>query len=95
MSENRTKRTVYFHMVLLPSKGWTRVGRAYSSMEAARGLNRFVSQAWHGLRTKVAQCTLRWVNGKMVEASRKVLSEKFNFDPPLEQPRAGEEASRG
>ena len=79
-------RRVYFTMVLVPEKGWTRVGGAYGSEKAARGWLRFVSQAWHGLRTKTAQCTLRWRGGVMDERSRRLLSEKFNMEPPVAPP---------
>lgn len=69
-------------MVLVPTKGWTRVGRAYSSRKAASGWVPFVREAWRGLRTKTSQCTLRWKNGVMDERSRRTLSEKFNMEPP-------------
>ena len=75
-------------MVLIPSKGWTRVGKAYSSQKAAQGWLGFVSSAWHGLRTKTAQCTLRWRNGVMDERSRRTLSKKFNMEPPSVKPPA-------
>lgn len=81
-----TVRRVWFTMVLVPVKGWTRVGGAYGSEKAARGWLRFVSQAWHGLRTKTSQCTLRWKDGVMDERSRKTLSEKFNMEPPATPP---------
>ena len=82
-------RRVWFTMVLVPTKGWTRVGGAYGSEKAARGWLRFVSQAWHGLRTKTAQCTLRWQDGVMDERSRRTLSEKFNMEPPAAPPNDG------
>ena len=82
-------RRVWFTMVLMPTKGWTRVGGAYGSEKAARGWLRFVSQAWHGLRTKTAQCTLRWQDGVMDERSRRTLSEKFNMEPPAAPPNDG------
>ena len=79
-------RRVWFTMVLVPTKGWTRVGKAYGSEKSARGWLRVVSQAWHGLRTKTAQCTLRWQDGVMDERSRRTLSEKFNMEPPAAPP---------
>jgi hypothetical protein len=74
-------RRVWFTMVLVPTKGWTRVGKAYGSEKSARGWLRLVSQEWDGLRTKTAQCTLRWKDGVMDERSRRTLSEKFNMEP--------------
>jgi hypothetical protein len=81
-------RRVWFTMVLVPSKGWTRVGKAYGSEKAARSWLGFVCGAWHGLRTKTAQCTLRWTDGVMDERSRRTLSEKFNMEPPAAPPNA-------
>lgn len=78
----RMVRRVWFTMVLVPSQGWTRVGNAYGSKETARGWLGFVSKAWHGLRTKVSQCTLRWEGGEMTPRSRELLSTKYNMEPP-------------
>jgi len=78
-------------MVLVPTEGWTRVGKAYGSEQCARSWLRFVSQAWHGLRTKTSQCTLRWKDGVMDERSRKTLSEKFNMDPPAAPPNCADQ----
>jgi len=86
VGSGRLVRRVWFTMVLVPTKGWTRVGKAYGSEKSARGWLRFVSQAWHGLRTKTAQCTLRWQDGVMDEQSRRTLSEKFNMEPPVAPP---------
>ncbi len=82
-------RRIWFTMVLVPERGWVRVGRAYASKDVARGWLPFVSEAWHGLRTKVAQCTLRWERGQMTPRSRELLSAKFNMEPPaLPAPRS-------
>lgn len=78
----RVVRRVWFTMVLVPEKGWVRVGRAYASKDVARGWLPFVSKSWHGLRTKVAQCTLRWEDGQITPRSRELLSVKFNMEPP-------------
>ncbi|MFH1604883.1 MAG: hypothetical protein ABIH03_13350 [Pseudomonadota bacterium] len=77
-------RRVWFTMVLHPAKGWIRAGKAYGSREAAREWVPFIRGAWHGLRVKVSQCTLRWVNGQLDERSRRTLDEKFNMDAPKE-----------
>ena len=81
-SLERVVRRVWFTMVLVPGKGWTRVGKAYGSKEAARGWLGFVSKAWHGLRVKVSQCTLRWRDGEMTDRSKETLSTKYNMEPP-------------
>ena len=75
-------RRVWFTMVLHPANGWMRAGKAYGSREAAREWVFFVRGAWRGLRVKVSQCTLRWVNGQLDEKSRRTLDEKFNMDAP-------------
>lgn len=81
-SLDRVVMRVWFTMVLLPGKGWTRVGKAYGSKKAARGWLGFVSKAWHGLRVRVSQSTLRWRNGEMTDRSKKTLSAKYNMEPP-------------
>jgi hypothetical protein len=83
---DRLVRRVFFTMVLHPETGWTRVGRCYGTKESARQWLPLVRGAWRGLRVKVSQCTLRWKDGKMTEASRKALSEKFNMEPPDSSP---------
>jgi hypothetical protein len=75
-------RRVWFTMVLHPVDGWTRVGNAYGSREAAVEWLPIVRGAWRGCRARVAQCTLRLVDGAPDERSARVLSEKFNLDPP-------------
>ena len=76
-------RRVWFTMVLHPAKGWMRAGKAYGSREAAAEWVPFVRGAWRGLRTKVSQCTLRFVNGQLDERSRRTLDEKFNMDSTI------------
>jgi hypothetical protein len=80
MKNNITKRVLFFNMVFHPVKGWTRVGNAYSSKKAAVEWLPFVRGVWRGCRTKVSQCTIRFVDGVITEPSRLVLSEKFNLD---------------
>ena len=84
-------RRVWFVMVMHPAKGWMRAGQAYGSREAAAEWVPFVRGAWRGLRTKVAQCTLRWVNGELDEKSRRTLDEKFNMDAPNKELCANEQ----
>jgi hypothetical protein len=81
-------QTVFFTMVNHPAKGWMRVGKAYGSRDAAREWLPFVRGAWRGMRVKVVQCTLRWINGQLDEKSRTVLDKRFNMDAPNE-PMAG------
>lgn len=81
MSDNNT-RTVYFTMILHPARGWMRVGNAFGSRSSAKEWLPFVSSAWHGMRAKVARCTIRFEGAIPDQASRKVLDEKFNLDVP-------------
>ncbi len=78
-------RRVWFTMIMHPATGWTRVGRAYASRNSASEWIPFVRGAWRGLQTKVAQCTLRWVNGQLDDKSRRTLDKKFNMDAPNKQ----------
>jgi len=75
-------RRVWFTMVLHPVNGWMRVGNAYGSRKAASEWLPFVRGAWRGLRTRVSQCSLRFVDGVLDERSRRTLDEKYNLDPP-------------
>ena len=79
-TEKVEKRTFFFLMVLVPTKGWTRVGNAYRSKEVASSWIDFVSACWHGLRTRVSKCTLTWRNGKLDDRSRRILDKKYNMD---------------
>lgn len=74
------ERRLFFTMVRHPASGWTRVGPAYPSREAAREWLPFVRGSWRGCAAKVAQCTVRLEGGTVCEASRRVLDEKFNMD---------------
>lgn len=74
------KRTLFFTMVLHPINGWIRVGKAYPSRASASEWMPLVRGKWRGFRTKIAQCTIRLVDGKPCEKSRKVLDVKFNLD---------------
>lgn len=76
----KTSRKLFFLMVLHPVSGWSRVGNAYPSAKAAGEWRSFVRSAWRGLPVRTATCTVRFVDGKITAASRKVLSEKFNLD---------------
>ncbi|GAF83362.1 unnamed protein product [marine sediment metagenome] len=80
-----TKKTFYFTMVHHPTKGLTRVGKAYSSRAVAQSWVPFLRHALHGLRVTVSQCTFTWRDGVLDERSRRVLDEKFNMDPPKEK----------
>ena len=79
-------KRVWFIMVHHPVEGWMRAGKAYGSKESATGWVQFVSRAWKGLRTKVEPCDLTYVDFKMDAESVKILSDKFNMDPPDEKP---------
>jgi hypothetical protein len=76
----RSKRVVFFTMVLHPVKGWIRVGNAYPTRKAAAEWLPFVRGAWRGTRAKVTQCTVWLDANKVSEESRKVLDKKFNLD---------------
>jgi len=77
-----TKRKIHFIMVLHPLNGWVRVGKAYSTRATAQEWRPFVSKAWRGCRTKVAQFTAVFRDGKLDEKSKKTLDRKFNMDAP-------------
>jgi hypothetical protein len=81
----KSSRRVFFTMVLHPVNGWVRVGKPYSSRKNAKEWTPFVRKAWRGLRTKVSQCTLVWVGGRLTEKSINTLDTKFNMDAPTEQ----------
>lgn len=85
MSMSTEKRRVYFTMVLHPARGWIRVGNAYASQESAKSWLSFVRGSWRGCRARVAQCTLRLVDGKPDSRSLAVLDKKFNMDAPAEK----------
>jgi len=76
------RRSVWFLMVHHPLRGPIRVGKAYSSPEDARGWRAFVSAAWRGCRVSVRKANLRWVDGELDEASKRLLDQTFNMDPP-------------
>lgn len=77
------KRTLYFTMVLYPGRGWCRNGGPLSSRRAAEGWLGFVRAANRWLcPVRVSQFTLRLIDGVMDERSVRILSEKFNMDPP-------------
>lgn len=77
-----TKRRCYFTMVLHPEKGWTRVGKAYASRTVAASWLPVVHRAWQGCRARVAQCTVRYVAGRLDAASVETLDRKFNMEAP-------------
>jgi len=78
----KSKKKLWFTMVLHPLKGWIRVGKAYGSAKVARDWVPFVRAAWRGCQTTVSQHTFYFIDGKMTEASQKILSEKYNLDAP-------------
>ncbi len=76
----KTKRVVFFTMVRHPVKGWIRAGNAYGSRKAAAEWIPFVRGSWRGCKVKVSQCTLRFEDGVLCEATRQVLDKKYNLD---------------
>lgn len=84
MTAAKTRR-VWFTMVCHPVRGWIRVGRAFDSSAVARSWLPVVRGFWRGLRTRVSPLTLRWKNGRMTDETKKILSGKFNLDPPKEE----------
>ncbi len=78
------KRTVYFTMVRHPVDGWIRVGNAYNTRKGAQSWLPFVRASWRVCKVRVSQFTIKLINGGMDERSKRVLSEKFNMDPPGE-----------
>lgn len=86
------KRRVWFLMVRHPLRGDIRVGNAYLSKKAAKGWRSFVSAAWRGCRVRVRKADLRWVDGELDEASKRLLDQTFNMDPPAA---GGKEEARG
>lgn len=74
------RKTVYFTMVCHPANGWIRVGSAYEKKATAASWVRFVKAAWHGQPVRVKACTLQYVGGKLTEASKRLLDQKFNID---------------
>lgn len=79
-----TTHTVYFIMVQRPEppEGWTRVGKPYASQTTAESWVPFIRASQHGAKTEVVPCTLRFEDGVMTDESKKVLSTKFNMEPP-------------
>lgn len=76
------KRTVFFTMVRHPIKGWMRVGNAYGTRKSAAGWLSFVRGSWRGCAAKVSQCTLRFEDGALSQASVRILDSKYNLDAP-------------
>lgn len=76
----KAKKTLFFTMINHPVQGWIRVGRPYPSRRAANEWMPFVRGSWRGLQTKVSQLTVKLVDGRVCEASRRVLDQKFNLD---------------
>jgi len=72
----------YFTMILHPFNGWIRVGRQYSSREVAQSWIPFVRKAWRGCKAKVETFRYKTVNGEMDAESKRILSWRYNFDPP-------------
>jgi hypothetical protein len=83
------KKICWFTMVNHPERGWIRVGNAYVSHNEARAWFGVVSGAWKGLRVKASRCTVTLVDRELDAASKKVLSEKYNLDPPAKKPEGG------
>jgi hypothetical protein len=77
-----TTRRVFFLMVDHPLRGKIRVGPAYSDRESAASWRPFVRRAWHGCRTTISTCTLRWIDGSMDASSVALLDQKYNMSAP-------------
>lgn len=78
------RRTVYFRMVSHPSGETIRVGPAYKDKETAKSWGRFVKAAWRGCPVRIEKFTYTLTDGKMSEADKTKLSERYNMDPPEE-----------
>lgn len=75
------KRSVYFIMVA-GLKGPKRVGKAYSSREAAKGWVGFVRAFFRGRRVSIRRANLTLIDGKLDARSIELLDKVFNMDPP-------------
>lgn len=79
-----TRQTVYFTVAKRFDGVDVRCGPAYATRKSAQAWVPFVRKSWRGFaRVRVLACLLRWVNGKLDEASIARL-DKFNMDPPAE-----------
>lgn len=76
------KLTLFFVMVDMHEKGWTRVGLYYPTRQIALRWATIARRRWHGLPTRVRQFTFFVVDGHVDERARRILSEKFNMDAP-------------
>lgn len=72
----------YFTMVLHPFNGWIRVGKPYATRAIAKSWIPFVRKAWRGCKAKVETFTPKYENGEMNAESKRILLERYNFDPP-------------
>ena len=80
MSAKVTTRPFFFLMIDHPVTGWTRVGNAYATRDAAVGWRTFVRASWRGIcRVKVSKFTARFVGGKLDDRSRATLDTKYNL----------------
>lgn len=77
-----TRRTVYFTVAKRIDGVDVRCGQAHATRKGAQGWVPFVRKSWRGFaRVRVLACRLRWVDGKLDEASIARL-DRFNMDPP-------------
>ena len=88
MPDSVTKVRVFFTMVNHPINGRIRVGHAHSTRENAAGWLPFVRGRWVGCRASISSATLRFVDGVITDKSARLLSEKYNMDPPERLPNA-------
>ena len=72
----------YFTMILHPLNGWIRVGRPYATRATAQSWIPFVRKAWRGCKAKVETFIPKYENGEMNAESKRILSDRYNFDPP-------------
>lgn len=80
MKPVKTKKTIYFTMVLHPINGWIRAGKPYSDKQSAKDWLPFVKGAWRGCRAKVVPLTIKYVDGVITKETSEILDKKFNLD---------------
>lgn len=74
--------TVYFTMINNPVSGWMRVGKAYALPATAEFWLAIEQARNHGWPGKVEAFTFTMDAGVMDPKDQRILSEKFNMDPP-------------
>ena len=81
-TQHRVVGRFYFTMILHPFNGWIRVGRPYATRATAQSWIPFVRKAWRGCRAKVSTFIPKYESGEMDAESKRILSERYNFDAP-------------